>query len=372
MRAFRALAVFLVTAFVLPWRLAAADAPDLLAPHGITARRLADGVASRMAEGVQVGDFSTGHRHFDREWLFGTWMMAAMGFGQLALTDPAARAEHLARMDTCLERLLDADTRAFDRGKWGVDPMEALDGERGHVAWLGYLDLALSLRRLVEPDGRWARLNDQLTAALVRRMERSPIVETFPNERYPVDNAAAVGAIGLYDRATGADHGALIRGWDEEVRRRFADGGVLVQAVDGEGNAIDAARGSGTFLAAWFLGYADPAMGRRWWAAARDSLYGRLLGFGAMREYAGSPPGLGDIDSGPVVAGYGVSATGFALGPARMHGDDAVFSHLLATAVAFGAPVDSGAGLRWATGGPIGDAILFAMLTTPRAEDLRR
>ena len=83
-----------------------------------------------------------------------------------------------------------------------------------------------------------------------------------------------------------------------------------------------------------------------------------------------TPRGAGDIDSGPVVLGFGVSASGFAIGASRAHGDRETFTGLYATAHLFGAPWDEDGSRTYATGGPIGDAILFAMLTAPRVGSL--
>lgn len=88
-----------------------------------------------------------------------------------------------------------------------------------------------------------------------------------------------------------------------------------------------------------------------------------LAGFGAMREYPSGRSGNGDIDSGPVVLGASVSATGFALASSRLHGDRETFVGLYRTAHLFGLPVGDSAGFRYVSGGPLGNAILLAMLT---------
>ncbi len=71
----------------------------------------------------------------------------------------------------------------------------------------------------------------------------------------------------------------------------------------------------------------------------------------------------GDIDSGAVIFGYGLSPTGFALGGARLHNDPNYFKHLYATANAAGAPLQTKERFSFVTGASLGDAILFAMLT---------
>ncbi|MCP4808514.1 MAG: hypothetical protein GY913_18850 [Proteobacteria bacterium] len=72
--------------------------------------------------------------------------------------------------------------------------------------------------------------------------------------------------------------------------------------------------------------------------------------------------GFGDIDSGPVLLGIGVSPTGFGLAGARLHGDEAAYERSLRTARLFGLPVPWN-GRTYLTGGGLGNAILLAMAT---------
>jgi hypothetical protein len=65
-----------------------------------------------------------------------------------------------------------------------------------------------------------------------------------------------------------------------------------------------------------------------------------------------------------VVLGVSVSATGFALAPARAHGRRDAFERLFRTTDLFGAPEASGDRRRFLTGGPIGNALLLALLTS--------
>ncbi|MEK7270127.1 MAG: hypothetical protein AAB215_04195 [Planctomycetota bacterium] len=330
--------------------------------------KLSRGVAAWLEAPLDGGRFRTGDPTFDGEWFFGTYMMAAMGFGQTALEHPAWRARHGALMDRCIDRLLSPEVRRFDRESWGADAIESLDGDGGHAAYLGYLNLALSLRRLLDPGNKHAALNDRITAALVRRIGKSPtmLLSTYPRETYPVDNCAVIGSIGLYDRAAGADHAALIRRWSGRCRERYVDlgTGLLYQAVDArDGTPADKPRGSGTAFGLYFLSFADPALSRDLYAATKRELATTLLGFGAVREYPAGCVGLGDIDSGPIVLGCGLSTTGFSIAGARIHGDRPYFRRLVATVCCFGAPLEKGDRLHFVTGGPLGDAILFAMLT---------
>ena len=64
-----------------------------------------------------------------------------------------------------------------------------------------------------------------------------------------------------------------------------------------------------------------------------------------------------------MILGYSFSGTGFALAPAKIHGDQELFADLFSTAYLMGAPHQE-AGIRnFVAGGPLGNAILLAMIT---------
>lgn len=193
---------------------------------------------------------------------------------------------------------------------------------------------------------------------------------TYPGEAYPVDNCAVAGSIGLHDRATGADHSALLRRWSERCRKSYVDRKteLLYQAIDEkDGSPADEPRGSGTVLGLYFLSFSDPELSRDLYLATKRELATTFLGFGTVREYPAGYRGGRDIDSGPIVLGYGLSTTGFCIAGARIHGDRPYFRRLVATACAAGAPLERDGKLNFVTGGPLGDAILYAMLTAQPA-----
>jgi hypothetical protein len=328
---------------------------------------LATAVERWTAKPLDEGAFSSGSPRFDSEWLFGTHMMAAMGFGQLALQHPAERARYLAAMDRCLDKLQRPELRGFDTQAWGHDAFSAAGGSADHAAYRGYFNLALSLRRRLDAEGPYAALNDELTQRLLERLRATPsrALQTYPDEVYPVDNAAVLASVALHARATGEDPDPIVAEWQQLMRTRFRDPqtGLLHQRVEVGGyRPLDGPRGSGTALAAYFVSFFDQALSRDLTAAIQRELASSTLGFGAVYEYPSHMRGgYGDIDSGPLILGYSISATGFSLAAARMQGQRAWFRSLYATTHLFGAPV-----VGFASGGPLGDAILLAMLTAER------
>jgi hypothetical protein len=308
---------------------------------------------------------------FDEEWVFGTYFMTGMGLGQVALEHPELRDEHARLMDLCITKMLTPKVRTFDTRLWNQDAMLDLDdGLVQHAAYLGYLNLLLSLHRVVDPSSRHAALNDRLSAALQRSLDVSPtsLLETYPGQVFPVDNMSIGGSIGLRATAIGEPRPAWLDRWTKTIRDRYVDraSGLLIQRVHPvTGAPTDEPRGSGTAFGAYMLSFGDQELTHDLDLAIRRELDASLVGFGGIREYPEAHRGDGDIDSGPVLFGIGVSPTGFSIPAARRLDDHEWHDRLVATATLFGAPRTIGGRLNFVAGGPLGDAIMFAMLTAP-------
>ncbi len=328
---------------------------------------LARGVIEDLEAGVTTATFHTGSPRFDGEWTLGTYQMAALGLAQVALAHPELKAELVPLIEASVERLIAPETTAFGAEAWHAAALDDLATDRGH-AYLGYINLALGMLRIVAPRNRFTGLHDRITDALARRIEHAPhgLIETYPNEAYPADVASVIGSIGLHDRGAGSDHHALLTAWAETFRARWIDprSGMIFQTGDATtGLPRGPARASHTALAVYALSFALPELSLDLFRALQRSQHASFFGFGAIREDAPGHGGSADIDSGPVVLGVGVSATGFSLAGARIHGDRALYTELYRTADLFGVPRKSGDGRRFVSGGPLGDAILLAMLT---------
>ncbi len=363
-------AALLVGGLLAPGLVFRRDAGPLYDDDLSLARAHADGVARWTEEPLGEGDFSTGVQRFDGEWLFGTYVMSAIGHANVARAHPEYREVAVRRMESALSAVKRREVRAFDRAAWGRYPLADIGTRRAHVAFLGYYGLALALLVELDPDSPHADLEGRIVAHLSRLMRQSEsgLLETYPAETYPVDNAAAIAALGVHDRATGEDHGDIVSRYAALLREHYRDPetGLLYQAVNRRGAAVDRARGSGTAFASFFLSYADPQLSRELYDAMHTHLLRRGFGFAAMREQMHGGSFESDVDSGPVFFGLSPSATGFALGAARANADEETFAALYATAALAGAPIDHRGVRTFAMGGPIGDAILFAMITTPK------
>lgn len=306
---------------------------------------------------------------FAGEWALVTHQMTALGLAQVVLAHPEWKSAYaptirIAALRSFLPEMRDFGTRAWD----GEDALHSLDGEHGH-AYLAYSALAIGMARLVDPTGFPADVvvaHDALIAAYERRLLASPtgLIETYPHQAFPTDVAAVAAAISVHGKVTGLDHERVLAHWARQVRAVQIDraSGFVHQRMSVDGTPRDVPRGSGTGLAAWYAGFVDRSLAIEL-TSALLSHERTFAGFSGVAEF-GERQGHGDIDSGPVVLGVSVAATGFSLAPFRAFGHRDAFTRLFRTTTLFGLPARRGDALCFRTGGPIGNALLLAMLTS--------
>ena len=82
-----------------------------------------------------------------------------------------------------------------------------------------------------------------------------------------------------------------------------------------------------------------------------------------VREYPHGVEGEGDVDSGPLVFGLSPSASVFAISGARINRDRNLFQALYRSMDLFGSFSDNKNSIAFQMGGPLGKALLLAMVT---------
>jgi hypothetical protein len=362
------LAVFVVSTLIIP-RCWCGRGADALFKGELSAQEpLAREILGMLEEGLDSSDFNTGSDHLNGKWAWTTYQMSAMGLCQMALDHPGKKDEYLPVIDRCIERLKSHEMNAFAKEKYGSYGLESLDTNHGH-AYLGYFNLVLGLRRMIEPDNRYAGLHDKLTHALARRLERSPhlMIETFPHRTFVADVASVFGSIGLHRRVTGdGRHAGLLDKWSKTLSDRYIDprsGLVHPNVKRVSGKPTGRPRGSGTALAVYFIAFADRELAHKLYWNLRDKHRTALIGFGGAHEYPRGVSGFGDFEYGPVVMGIGVTATGFSASGARIFHDPGFYGEIYRTVHLFGAPVSRAGRKKYVAGGPAGNAVMFAMFT---------
>jgi len=361
-----AVGCFALTLATIPRFVCGRDADAFFDGDSAHQQALADGVIAVIAHRNGPDYYRTGVARFDGQSAIAIDQMLIMGVSQIIQLHPELRAKYLPTLRAVAAHLVDPKTLAYAAQEYPQHGVVAMQRGEGH-AYLGYINLALGMLRAVDPDMPLQGLHDRLSAELAERLFASPtgLIETYPGETWPPDVAAVAGSIGLHAKLTGRDRSAQFAAWAERFSRcSVGAGGYLIQRVKSGGcQPLDAPRGSGTAVAAYFLSFADPALAARFESALQNEGRRTLLGFAAIREYAPGFEGNGDLNAGPIIFGVSVGATGFGLGGAAVHRDREWFRELFRTLDLFGVPTAGAGAERFVVGGALGNALLLAMLS---------
>ncbi|HMR05618.1 MAG TPA: hypothetical protein PKA88_07560 [Polyangiaceae bacterium] len=365
LRALAALAICALWLLLGPRLLAGRSAAALYAGQLDSQEPLAQRVAESTLALPGLHFYNSGNDRFDGQSAIAIYQMTLLGLGQLLEQHPERKEAYLPAMRLAAKRLVDPKTHRYAITKYGSHGAVHMAPGTGH-AYLGYINFGLGMLRKFDPETELAPQHDRITQRLKQRLDASKLgmIETYPGETWPPDVAAVAGSIGLHGEATGTDHSAMLSRWAARFEKcAVHETGYLVQRLQtGTCRAVDAPRGSGTAVGAYFVSFAAPELAAQLYRGVQSG-HRSLLGFGGVREYAPGFSGNGDVNAGPIVFGVSVGATGFAIGAARAHGDRAAYVSLYRTARLFGAPTSTEKGTRHAVGGALGDALLLAMLT---------
>ena len=303
---------------------------------------------------------------FQGEWALGTYSMTASALTSLAFTTPETRVESLEVVNSLIERTLGAAVKRFDADRWGEDPLTSLDGDNGHIGYLGHLNWLFGTYKFLGGDERYDDRYEAVSAALARRLGRRPglCLETYPGETYVPDNVVVLASLANFARLHGGRQGEVVQRWVDHARSQLLDRGtgLLPFLLDGECRPAGGVRGSGAAWNSFFLPFVDRSFAAEQYRALNTHLVANIPVPG-VREFPRGVSGQGDVDSGPVIFGLSTSGTGFAVGGAVHAGDSSLISRLLFTAELAGSTVVWQGRRHYLLAPLVGEAILLAMKT---------
>ncbi len=297
---------------------------------------------------------------------FLVWSLANMG-----LRDPAAKATYLPIMDQIIEetmRLEASEGMYFflmpyaKAGKYVAQPAHSLflDGE---------IALMLAARRSLEEKPAYKPLLTARVNAITERLRKSPhlALESYPDECWMFDHVVALDAVRLADALDGTDHSDLIRDWVGMARKKLVhpESGLLLSSFTTDLQPLDGPEGSTLWMVAHGLQLLDPEFARDQYTRARASIGEVTLGFGYAHEWPETWTGHADIDSGPIIPIFNISAgsSGMAFIGASAFGDDAFLSSLNATLDFAAFPTRESGRLKYCASNQVGDAALLYAAT---------
>lgn len=246
---------------------------------------------------------------------------------------------------------------------------------RGGVIWFGGQNLLRGrLLALVPgtPEEEKRFHADTATLAAAFEASKTGALEAHPGLTWPVDSLFALESLKLHDTLYGTKHFAPA--WAKFARTMDATtykSGLPASFIHLDGRAKDVPRGCALSWTLSVLPRLDPPRAKKLWETYRATFFSCTAVPCLVREY---PPGVDrkeDIDSGPIIGGYGMAATGFALAAARANGDSVTAFKLEATGELLGASVLDGRGKRYMGGAvPFFDVLSLYVRTVPEATTL--
>jgi hypothetical protein len=241
---------------------------------------------------------------------------------------------------------------------FGADEIHVAVFVHGH-----FLNLAMQYRE-VSGDPRYDPLIERVAAALERAYLGSdgPILRSYRDMWWITDNLPALSGLTRYDRVFQRDTSLARKRFLSSIKDYYMDKatGLFCTYVNPEGHRqMQGARGISVMYGLHFLKDFDAAFASEQYELAKRCLVRSQLGFTAVREFPEGSGAAGDIDSGPVILGFGPSASGFAIAAAAVNGDDATAWELLKASALVGLPRLQGGKLQYMAMPTVGQAVVL-------------
>jgi hypothetical protein len=297
---------------------------------------------------------------------FLVWSLANMG-----MRDPASKTQYLKTIDDIIDETLRLEK---EQGMYFFLMPYAKDrpyvAQPAHSLFLdGEIGMILASRRLVEERPDFKPLLTQRVNAITDRFRQSPhlILESYPDECWMFDHVVALAAIRMADVLDGSDHSSLIREWLQMARQKLThkETGMLISSFTSDPIALDGPEGSTLWMVAHILQFLDPQLAEDQYHRARKELGRTTVGFSYAREWPTSWEGHADIDSGPIIPVFNISAgsSGMAFIGASAFRDDRFLSTLAATLDFAAFPSRESGQLKYCASNQVGDAALLYAAT---------
>jgi hypothetical protein len=310
-------------------------------------------------------------RASNAEWDFMGRSFLVWSLANIGLRDPAQKPVCLETMDRIIDETLRLEKEKgmyfflmgyAKFGSYVVQPARSLfiDGE---------IALMLASRRLLEEKPEYKSLLTERVEVITSGLKSTPgmLLESYPNECWMFDHCVALVALRAADHLDGTDHSKLVRDWIAMAKKKLVHekSGLLISSFSCDGHPKDGPEGSTLWMVAHCLQLLDEDFANDQYARARNELGEITLGFGYAHEWPESWDSQADVDSGPIIPVFNISAgsSGMALIGASAFYDEKFLSSLAATLDFAAFPSRRGNRLKYCASNQVGDAALLYAAT---------
>lgn len=239
---------------------------------------------------------------------------------------------------------------------------------RGGVCWMSGQNLLRA--RLVRMTGAEATPDevarfhrDSAALATAFALSRSGVLEAVPGLTWPVDSLFGLESLRIHDEVYGTSYfEPAYAKWKKTTARE----GLMPAMVTMEGKPRDVPRGCALSWSLAVLPKWDAAFSKTQWQLYKEQMSACRFGLCFFREYPVGKTRGADADSGPMIRGYGMAATAFALAAARANGDSEIAAALQREGELVGIPLRATTGRRYVFGlVPFFDVLSVWVKTVP-------
>ncbi len=310
---------------------------------------------------------------FQGEWALYSCSMLSAALVNTTLIYNEDKETAIAHIDSLIKIVMSPELRAYDRERWGEDPLATLDGNKSHVSYISHLAWMIGGYKQLGGGDKYDELYHQLCETMNRRILESPNMNlpTYPGECvYVPDMLVAIVSLTVYSQQYEGKYYSTVYQWIDEAKHSWLDKGTGMLASflpdEREGMYEEAPiKGSYSALSCYYLTFVDEEFARDQYEKLKTNFMQKrpITGF---REYHDRRCWLGiDIDAGPIICNLSPTGTAFAVGSVTYFEDWALRKKLLKTGEM--------AGTTWHRKGMshylladvalVGEAIMLAMRT---------
>ena len=183
---------------------------------------------------------------------------------------------------------------------------------------------------------------------------------TYSGTAWPADVLMCVASLAVHDKLFTPKYSTTIQEWLQQVKLRLDPQGLVPHSArPSDGKLSEIARGSSQSLMLIFLYEIDKDFAREQFAIYRKHFVDTTMGLTGVREYPKKVFGLGDVDSGPLLLGYGAAATIVGMQTLSLYEDVAISMRIKHLVESFGLSYDDGDQKQYLFGLlPIADAFI--------------
>ncbi|WNO09422.1 hypothetical protein [Teredinibacter sp. KSP-S5-2] len=248
-------------------------------------------------------------------------------------------------IEASIKLILDPSNASWVIRHWGDDYLE-----KENLFYRMLLIAGLTSYQKLVGENQYTGFLYEQVQSLASELDSSPfgLIDDYPGECYPVDILPAIAVIHRAGKLLGLDTTPFV---ERSVRafegaRLDPKTGLPAYVADPEtGLGIGPARGVGMSYMLIWAPELWPEKAKSWYRQYESHFWSEgswVSGFREFSKYSDSIESFSDVDSGPVIDGFGVAASAFGLAAARVNKKPRQSLVLSAEALVFSWPLPNG------------------------------